>query len=280
VRLSDTQRADVSSIVTLDLLPSGTGQEIPPQSVPFSAIGRVNLVPDLPRITRRNGERVNTVQVFLTAGTLPATVQREFEQRLRQSSFSLPPGYHWEFGGESEERRESIANLVSTVGVLAVLMVATLVLTFNSFALAAIIGGVALLSAGLGLLALGLSGYPFGFTAILGTIGLIGIGVNEATVVVSALQGDKQAMLGDRAAVQDVVVHATRHLVATTITDVAGFTPLLFDPTGFWNPLAIVIAGGLGGVTILSIYLVPALFLTIQRRQIKRPLNATPSLNL
>jgi len=59
--------------------------------------------------------------------------------------------------------------------------------------------------------------------------------------------------------------------VATTITDIAGFTPLLFDPTGFWNPLAIVIAGGLGGVTLLSLYFVPAVFLLLMRRKSLNP---------
>jgi hypothetical protein len=59
--------------------------------------------------------------------------------------------------------------------------------------------------------------------------------------------------------------------VATTITDIAGFTPLLFDPTGFWNPLAIVIAGGLGGVTLVSLYFVPAVFLLLMRRKSLNP---------
>ncbi|MDX2213121.1 MAG: efflux RND transporter permease subunit [Oculatellaceae cyanobacterium bins.114] len=261
VRLADAQRADLNQVAGLDLLASGART----QPIPFSSVAQVTLVPDVPTINRRNGQRVNTVQVFLTAGTLPATVQSQFEQHLQQSQWQLPTGYTWEFGGESAERGESIANLLSTVAVLTVLMVATLVLTFNSFALAASIGAIALLSAGLGLLALWISGYPFGFTAILGTIGLIGIGVNEATVIVSALQSNDAAKQGDRTAIQQVVVHATRHLVATTITDVAGFTPLLFDPTGFWNPLAIVIAGGLGGVTLLSIYFVPAVFLMLHK---------------
>jgi multidrug efflux pump subunit AcrB len=272
VRLADAQRADLNGIAGLDLLPNGDAAGISSaegtQPIPFSSLAQVTLVPEVPAIDRRNGQRVNTVQVFLRAGTLPATVQSQFEQRLQASQFQLPPGYTWEFGGESAERGESIANLLSTVTILTVLMTATLVLTFNSFALAGSIGAIALLAAGLGLLALGISGYPFGFTAILGTIGLIGIGVNEATVVVSALQASEPAKLGDRLAIQLVVVQATRHLVATTITDVAGFTPLLFDPTGFWNPLAIVIAGGLGGVTLLSIYFVPAVFLMLHRRSI------------
>ncbi|URD49890.1 efflux RND transporter permease subunit [Chroococcidiopsis sp. CCNUC1] len=258
VRLSNSGRSNLEQISDLDLLPTDNRNS---QTIPLSTVGNISLVPDLAVIRRRNGQRVNVVQGFMTAGTLPANALTQLQQRLQQDNFQLPPGYSFEFGGESEERNTAVGNILSTVGVLGVLMTATLVLTFNSFALAASIGAIAILSVGLGLGALWLSGYPFGFTAILGTIGLIGIAVNEATVVIAALQADVKASTGDRHAVEEVVVRATRHLIATTITDMAGFTPLLFDPTGFWNPLAIVIAGGLGGVTLLSMYFVPAVYL-------------------
>ena len=263
-QLNTTLEGDLDRIAALDLLPNAdsTGDR---QTIPLATVGEINLVPDIAVIPHRNGQRVNTVQGFTTAGTLSATTLAEFEKRLQ--AIQLPPGYSFEFGGESEERGTAVTNLLSTVGVLGVLMTATLVLTFNSFALAGSIALIAILSAGLGLAALWLSGYPFGFTAILGTIGLIGIAVNEATVVIAALQSDFRASSGDRKAVQMVVVSATRHLVATTITDIAGFTPLLFDPTGFWNPLAIIIAGGLGGVTLLSLYFVPSVYLLLARRK-------------
>lgn len=264
VRLSNSDRSDLDRIAALDLLPNGdaTGDR---QTIPLATVGEISLVPDIAVIPHRNGQRVNTVQGFVTAGALSATTLAEFEKRLQ--AFQLPPGYSFEFGGESEERDTAVTNLLSTVGVLGVLMTTTLVVTFNSFALAGSIALIAILSAGLGLAALWLSGYPFGFTAILGTIGLIGIAVNEATIVIAALQGDFRANSGESKAIQDVVLSATRHLVATTITDIAGFTPLLFDPTGFWNPLAIVIAGGLGGVTLLSLYFVPSVYLLLTRRK-------------
>ncbi|MBD2001090.1 efflux RND transporter permease subunit [Leptolyngbya sp. FACHB-541] len=270
VRLSDANRSDLNQIAALDLLPGDRSASGNGQTIPLSNVSEIELVPDQAVIARRNGQRVNVVQGFITAGALPASIQTAFQQQLETSNFQLPPGYSFEFGGESEERGTAVANLLSTVGVLAVLMIATLVLTFNSFALAGSILLIAILSAGLGLLALWISDYPFGFTAILGTIGLVGIAVNEATVVLAALQADPDAGLGDRKAVQDVVVHATRHMVATTITDIAGFTPLLFDPTGFWNPLAVVIAGGLGGVTLLSLYFVPAVYLLLMEQKLKR----------
>ncbi|NJP10760.1 MAG: efflux RND transporter permease subunit [Leptolyngbyaceae cyanobacterium RU_5_1] len=270
VRLSDANRSNLSQLTALDLVPNSTAARDSGQTIPLSAIGKLDLVPELASIPRRNGQRVNIIQGFITAGTLPASVLAEFQQRLQADHVQLPPGYAFEFGGESEERGSAVANLLSTVGVLGILLLATLVLTFNSFALAGSILLIAILSAGLGLAALWVSGYPFGFTGILGTIGLIGIGVNEATVVLAALQADPEARSGDRAAVQNVVVHATRHMIATTITDIAGFTPLLFDPTGFWNPLAIVIAGGLTGVTLLSLYWVPSVYLLLTRHKIVR----------
>ena len=56
----------------------------------------------------------------------------------------------------------------------------------------------------------------------------------------------------------DVVVSCTRHIVATTLTTIAGFIPLLVGGGTFWPPLAVVIAGGVGGATLLALVLAPA----------------------
>ncbi|WP_258002648.1 hypothetical protein [Fischerella thermalis] len=125
------------------------------------------------------------------------------------------------------------------MSVLLVLMVGTLVLAFNSFAIAGVLGLIAILTAGFGLGSLSVFGYPFGFNPILATVALIGIGINEATVVLAALLEDSLAQSGDRQGVREVVVHSTRHMISTTITDMCGFFPLLFDSTGFWPPFAL-----------------------------------------
>ncbi len=53
-------------------------------------------------------------------------------------------------------------------------------------------------------------------------------------VILDALRHDTQASLGSRRATRNVVMRATRHVVATTLTTIIGFIPLLFDPSGFW----------------------------------------------
>ena len=144
-------------------------------------------------------------------------------------------------------------------------------LSFQSFRQASIVGVVALLSVGLSLGALWTFGHPFGFMAIVGTMGLIGIAINDSIVVLAALRDDAEARSGDVGAVVDVVVRSTRHVLSTTVTTIAGFTPLLLEGTGLWPPLATAIAGGVGGATLLALILVPGSYLLATRRLSSAP---------
>ncbi|NEP63597.1 MAG: efflux RND transporter permease subunit, partial [Symploca sp. SIO2G7] len=193
----------------------------------------------------------------------------KFQKVLDEQGFTLPAGYRLSYGGEADARGSAVGNLLSTVGVLVVLMTATLVLSFNSFALAGLLAVVAVAAVGLAAMALWLFNALFGFTAILGTLGLIGLAINDSIVVLAALRKDPLARQGDAAATRQVVVKATRHVVATTATTIVGFTPLLLDSTGFWPPLAIAIAGGLGGATLLALYFIPSAHLLIYRPKVK-----------
>lgn len=265
VRLGNGDRANLNQITTLDLVPQNQLASNSP-SLPLSALGQINLVPETAIITRRNGQRVNTIKGFITAGVLPSTVLADFQQRLHNSNFQLPPGYSMEWGGESAESNEARSNLLSTVGILLVLMVAILVLSFNSFRSAGIILLVAIGSVGLALLCLWLFGYPLGFMSILGTVGLIGVAINDSIVVLAAIRNDPLASKGDRQAMIQVIVRSTRHVLTTTITTIAGFIPLFLDGGEFWPPLAICIAGGVVGTTLFAIFFVPCTYLMLISR--------------
>ncbi|MEM7717453.1 MAG: efflux RND transporter permease subunit, partial [Cyanobacteria bacterium P01_A01_bin.68] len=102
--------------------------------------------------------------------------------------------------------------------------------------------------------------------AIVGTMGLVGIAINNGIIVLSAFNENPEAQAGDRQAVEDVVVKATRHIITTTITTIAGFVPLLVSGGPFWRPLAIAISGGINGSLLLALYFVPAIYLVIKRR--------------
>ena len=266
VRIANAQRGDLNQIASLNLQASQQGTSREEEFRPLSALGNFNLVPQLANIARRNEQRVNTVQAFVTAGVLPSTVLEELEKRLEAQNFEVPPGYRYEFGGEDAERSEAVGKLFSTVGLIALVMIITLVLSMSSFRLAGIVLIVAIASVGFALFALWAFGSVFGFMAIVGTMGLIGIAINGAIIILSAFNESEQARGGDVQAVREVVVKATRHILTTTITTMVGFIPLITDGGSFWRPLAIAIAGGIGGSPLLALYFTPAVYLLVKKR--------------
>ena len=160
VRVSNTDRADLSQIASLNL--SGNGKD----NGGFrstSALGEFNLVPQLSNIARYDEQRVNTVQGYITAGVLPAVVQANFQEQLEAKGFELPPGYRYEFGGEQEESSKARGNLAQYVPLLLVVMMTALVLSLGSFRQAGIVGGVAVGCIGTALFSLKVAGSPLGF---------------------------------------------------------------------------------------------------------------------
>jgi multidrug efflux pump subunit AcrB len=211
-------------------------------------------------ITRRNGERVNTVQAWIRSEALPIEVTSAIEARIAAGALELPIGYRLEIAGDSEESGEAVGLLLAYAPLLGALMVATLVLSFRSFTLAAIVGLVGILSLGLGFLSLWVAGYPLGFNPLIGSAGLLGVAINGSIVVLATIQANPSARSGDLETIAGAVLHATRHIVATTLTTVGGFLPLVLAGGDFWPPLAVVIAGGVGLSIVLGLLLTPALY--------------------
>ena len=276
VRLSAANRSQLNNLTSLNLLPDRNSNN---QTIPLTSLGKVTLKPELADITRYNGQRVNTIQGFLTPGVLPDLALSNFQQQLETANWQLPSGYSYEFGGEAEEKSSAVGGLISLVGVIVVLMVATLVLSLSSFRLAALIGVVAIASFGLGLFSIWLFGYPFGFNPIIGTVGLIGVAINDSIVVLAAIQQHPIAKTGNKKAIRKVVLRSTRHVLATTLTTAIGFVPLLLGGGEFWPPLAIAIAGGVIGATLLALYLIPAAYLLIvgtKKQKVRDRIHAIP----
>jgi multidrug efflux pump subunit AcrB len=264
VRLTDTDRDSLNELASLDLRPDQARDRA---FRPTSALGEFDLLPEYASIARRDEQRVNTVQAFIRSGVLPAEVLNALRDRLEAENFELPPGYSYEFGGEYAERQAAVGNLLLYVPVLGLIMVTALVLSLGSFREMLIVAAMAAGSIGMALFALKVFDSLLGFMAIVGSMGLVGIVINDCIIVLSAFNEDPAARRGERVAVREVVVKSTRHVLTTTVTTIAGFIPLLADGDPFWRPLAIAIAGGMGGSPILALYFTPAAFLLLMGRQ-------------
>ncbi len=228
--------------------------------IPLSAIGRADLVPAQSPISRRNGQRMNTVSGFIKRGVLPQEALDVLRQEMELHPVAMPPGYSFSFGGDSEERAKVIEKLMAPLGLIMSAMLATLVLTFNSWRLTAISLLVCVCSLGLSLLSLAIFAYPFGIQAVIGVIGSIGVSINAAIIIMTALQENQGAAAGGLFAIRSVVMDSSRHIISTTVTTFGGFLPLILEGSQFWPPFAMAIAGGVLLSTVISFFLVPPLY--------------------
>ncbi|TQV84807.1 efflux RND transporter permease subunit [Exilibacterium tricleocarpae] len=265
IRLDGGERAELADLASLDF--------VPPQlpggyaGLPLAAIGELQVLPARGTIPRRDGERVNTIEGYLRDGVLPAAVVTAVKDTLQREGFQVPAGYRLEFGGEGEKRNDAVGNLLAYVGVIVTLLVVVVVLSFNSFRMSAIIFSVAIQAAGLGLLSVYLFDYAFGFVVLIALLGLIGLAINAAIVILAELKSDANAVRGDETDVVTGVQNCARHITSTTITTLGGFLPLILGGGGFWPPFAVAIAGGTLLTTLLSFYFVPAAFIVFAQRR-------------
>uniref|UniRef100_UPI0025E73087 efflux RND transporter permease subunit n=1 Tax=Roseobacter sp. TaxID=1907202 RepID=UPI0025E73087 len=190
VRFDADFRSDPARVRDLPLILPEAGAF---PATPLSALADVMLVPRQGQITRRDGERVNTVQAYLQHGVLPEEALGDIRERIDNAGFELPGGVRLQTGGDSDARASTLNNLLASLGLIITLSVAVVVMTFGSFRLAGVALVVGGLSAGLSVLALAVFGYPFGINAIIGLIGSVGVSINAALIIMTALQEDDAA---------------------------------------------------------------------------------------
>ncbi|GGY48904.1 efflux RND transporter permease subunit [Parvularcula lutaonensis] len=263
VRLDDAARSSIEEVSSATLsVRTDTGV-----GTPVLSLGDLTLEPSPASITRYEGQRVNTILAYVRADALPSAAVDAFQRAIADGRFAMPPGYSFAFGGDAEARSDAVGALLASVGLIAVAAIAVVVLTFGSFRLGAVVLVVAGLSMGLGMLSLTIAGYPFGFQPIIALMGLMGVAINAAIIILSTLKTKPEAVAGDTRAVRDGVLETARHITSTTLTTFAGFLPLILAEGGFWPPFATAIAGGVVLSTVVSFFFVPQCFLLLTRQR-------------
>jgi len=268
---SDNRRQSLSDLQskTIGAMPGVTG-------TPISALGTMELTPKTATISRRDGLRTNQILAYLDPYTLPAPSLAQFQDRLAKSGFVLPPEYDMLIGGEAENSGAAVGNLASVGIPLMLVMAGAITLVFNSFRMMLLIVTAGVISVFYAFFGVWLFNLPFGFNAIVGSLGLFGIAINSSIVVLSLLRADERAMADDVIAQREVVMDATRHIIATTLTTMGGFVPILMTGDTFWLPLAAGIAGGVGGSALIGLYFTPAVFRIMTMKPIRRMFGYRP----
>jgi multidrug efflux pump len=258
-RAQDEQRVSLDTMQALQVpLPSG-------RTVPLSQIARFEFSQEYPLIWRRDRVPTLTVQADVIPGSTPEAAVASLAPGVEKLEASLPAGYRIAVGGTVEESASSQASVYAMVPAMLFLMLLFLMAQLHSFSRLAMV--LSLVPMGLiGIVAaLLISGRPLGFVAILGILALMGMIARNAVILIEQIEVERAQGREPWDAVVEGAVSRFRPIMLTAISTVLGFIPIA--PTVFWGPMAFAIMGGLFVATLLTLIVLPALYVIFLRVQ-------------
>jgi multidrug efflux pump subunit AcrB len=229
----------------------------------LSQIARFEFDHELPLIWRRDRVPTLTVQADIAPGATPEAAVASLAPKIQKLQASLPAGYHIAVGGTVEESANSQASVFAMVPAMLFLMLLFLMAQLHSFSRLAMV--LSLVPMGLiGVVgALLISGRPLGFVAILGILALMGMIARNAIILIEQIEAERAQGREMWDAVVEGAVSRFRPIMLTAISTVLGFIPIA--PTVFWGPMAFAIMGGLFVATLLTLIVLPAIYVIFFR---------------
>jgi len=256
-RLPDTYRRDAESVRDI-MLPTASGQR-----VPLASLATIEEVEGPSTITREWGQRRTTVQVNVRGRDI-GTFVAEARQRIGLE-VQLPPGrYHIDWGGQFENYERARNRLLVVVPAVLAMIFVLLYVTYNRIRDALrVFTGVPFAIVG-GVIALWVRDMPFSISAGVGFIALSGVAVLGDMVLVSYVRQLLAKGLGLRDAIGEACMTRLRPVLMTALVASLGFVPMALS-TGVGaevqRPLATVVIGGVISSTLLTLLVLPAIYL-------------------
>jgi multidrug efflux pump subunit AcrB len=254
-RAIDTERASLRTLGSLQVpTPSG-------RMVPLSQFARFVETQELPLVWRRNRLPTLTVRADVVADVLPDTVVATLAPAIEEFAAQLPAEYRVETGGMFEESAISRASVFEVVPLMILLMLFFMMVLLVSFRRLAMV--MCILPLGLVgvVMALLVFNRPLGFVAILGILALIGMIAKNAVILIVQIETDRGEGLGVYDAVIAAATSRLRPMFLTAFSTVLGLIPIA--PTVFWGPMAFAIMGGLLVATLLTLVLLPTVYVAV-----------------
>ena len=261
VRLQQAQRTDISDVQNL-LIPTPTGVQIP-----LHQVAMVTLV-DSPSQIQREDTKRRILVGFNVSDRDVESIVNEVQEKVEQQ-IKLPAGYTISYGGSFENLNEAKSRLSVAVPVSLVLIFLLLYFAFDSIKYGLLIYTAIPLSAIGGIFLLALRGMPFSISAGVGFIALFGIAVLNGIVLVAEFNRIKKT---GETNMKTVVVQGTitrlRPVLMTAFVASLGFLPMALSNgagASVQRPLATVVIGGLMIATLLTLFVLPILYISFEK---------------
>jgi heavy metal efflux system protein len=266
VRLPEEMRTDMDRIGRLPIPVPISANEA--GYVLLSEVVDTELVSSPNRISRENGQRRVVVSANVRGRDLGSFVAEVQETVTNQIDF--PAGYFVEYGGTFEQLESASQRLSLVVPATLLLIFGLLLVVLGSIRDSLVIfTGVPLALTG-GVLALWMRGMPLSITAGVGFIALSGIAVLNGLVMLTFIKALWQENGELRPAIIEGAMTRLRPVMMTALVASLGFIPMALN-TGIGaevqRPLATVVIGGIVSSTLLTLVLLPALYLIVNKNR-------------
>lgn len=231
-------------------------------AVPMNqAIKDIEVQWEEPVVRRHNGRRAMKAQCNpapgLTADDVRSSILPEIE------ALELPPGYEMKWQGEYEASSESQQYLFMYLPLAIVLMIAILIALFNDYKKPLIIIfslPLAIIGIVLGMF---LSGKEFGFVAIVGTLGLMGMMIKNGVVLLEEVELQIKEGKNRFMALMDASTSRLRPVMMASLTTILGMIPLVSD--AMFGSMAVTMMSGLLVGTLITLMMMPVLYALLYR---------------
>ena len=238
------------------------------QQIPLREFADINVTNGASFIYREDNSRYIGVQFSVEGRDLAGAVGDAIGQVNKK--ITLPQGYHLDWGGEYSEYTASRAQLNMILPLTLGLIFLLLFTLYSNFKFPFITVAGVLLSAPVGgIVALWLTGTPFSVSSGIGFLALFGVSVQTAVVYISYVNELRRGGIDVTEAIRQGAILRLRPIMMTALVAALGLLPAALATgvgTDTQRPFALVIVSGLFTRLLISIFLMPALYALVARK--------------
>lgn len=265
VRVQSDQRQNLNDVQNLFITTPAGNQ------IPLNQIAEVREIDGPNQIQRENAHR-RIIVGFNVRNRDVQSIVNELQQKV-EKKIKLPSGYYIVYGGTFENLNAAKSRLAIVVPVALFMIFLMLYFTFRSVKYGLLIYSAIPLSAIGGIFALSLRGMPFSISAGVGFIALFGVAVLNGIVLISEFNRlKKEGVLLDEIVKKGTEIRF-RSILMTALAPSLGFIPMAFSHGAgaeVQRPLATVVIGGIISATLLTLFMLPILYVYLENRTLKK----------
>lgn len=265
VRLDSSFRKNIDNVRQLYVpLPNGS-------MIPLAEVADIQYKKAPAQVSHDNSRRRITIGISVRGRDVESVVNDI--KKIIESKVKLPSGYYYTYGGAFENLQKAKERLSIAVPIALLLIFILLYFTFSSIKESLLIFTAVPLSAIGGILALWIRDMPFSISAGVGFIALFGVAVLNGIVLISYLnQLEKEGVENIKDRIMEAVKVRFRPVIMTATVASLGFLPMALSNSGgaeVQRPLASVVIGGILSATLLTLIVLPVLYVIFNKQNHK-----------